>query len=127
MPYCPECGTQTESNWLICPKCGSKLQRNIKSNTSPHPIIYNTSHQSENNTYGIEALIFAILGFIMIPVLGSILGIIFGLKGKDRDDNSSFAQVGLILGIIGIFCWLIFGFAFIIFFVNIFTLMGSAY
>lgn len=127
MTFCPGCGTQTESNWKACPKCGYKLQDGTISITSPPPIIYRTSQQSESNTYGIEALVFAILGFIMIPILGSILGIIFGIKGKDKDDNPSYAQFGLILGIIGLACWVIFGFAIINFLVFIFSSMGSTY
>jgi len=127
MPFCPGCGTQTEPNWQACPKCGYKLQDGSKPNTKPPPIIYSTSQQSESNTYGIEALVFAILGFIIIPILGSILGIVFGIKGKDKDDNPSYALFGLVLGIIGLACWIIFGFAIISFLILIFSLMGSTY
>jgi len=127
MTYCHGCGIQTEPNWQVCPYCGIKLLGGTQSNISPPPIIYSTSQQSETNTYGIEALVFAILGFIMIPIFGSILGIIFGIKGKDKDDNPSYAQIGLILGIIGLVCWLIFGFAIISFLITIFTLMGPTY
>ena len=70
---------------------------------------------------------FAILGFIIMPIFGSILGIIFGIKGKDKDDNPSYAQFGLVLGIIGLACWLIFGFVVISFLVYIFSLMGPTY
>jgi hypothetical protein len=127
MTYCPGCGIQTELNWQVCPSCGIKLQGGNQSNINPPPIIYSTSQQSETNTYGIEALVFAILGFIMIPIFGSILGIVFGIKGKNKDDNPSYAQIGLILGIIGLVCWLIFGFAIISFLITIFTLMGPTY
>jgi len=127
MTYCPGCGIQTEPNWQVCPSCGIKLLGGTQSNISSPPIIYSTSQQSETNTYGIEALVFAILGFIMIPFLGSILGIIFGIKGKNKDDNPSYAQIGLILGIIGLACWVIFGFVIISFLVTIFTLMGPTY
>ena len=127
MTFCPGCGTQTEPNWQACPKCGYKLKDGSQPTTSPPPIIYNTSQQSESNTYGIEALIFAILGFIVFPIIGSILGIVFGIKGKDKDDNPSYAQFGLVLGIIGLACWIIFGFAIISFFVRLLTLMGPTY
>ena len=127
MTFCPGCGTQIEPNWQVCPSCGIKLQGGIQSNTSPPPIVYSTSQQSESNTYGIEALVFAILGFIIMPIFGSILGIIFGIKGKDKDDNPSYAQFGLVLGIIGLACWLIFGFVVISFLVYIFSLMGPTY
>ena len=127
MTFCPGCGTQSEPNWQVCPKCGYKLHDGSQSNTKPPPIIYSTSQQSESNTYGIEALVFAILGFIIMPIFGSILGIIFGIKGKDKDDNPSYAQFGLVLGIIGLACWLIFGFVVISFLVYIFSLMGPTY
>ena len=127
MTFCPGCGTQIEPNWNVCPSCGIKLQGSIQPNNNPPPIVYSTSQQSESNTYGIEALVFSILGFIFMPIIGSILGIIFGIKGKDKDDNPSYAQVGLVVGIIGIACWLIFGFAIISFFVIILGLMGPTY
>jgi len=131
MTFCPGCGTETETDWHACPKCGYKLQREFQSTTTSNsvnspPIIYSTSHQSESNTYGIESLVFAILGFFVMPIIGSILGIIFGIKGKDKDDNPSYAQFGLVLGIIGIACWIIFGFAVISFIFTIISIMGSA-
>ena len=124
MTFCPGCGTQIEQNWQVCPSCGYKLNDGSQPNIKPPPIIYSTSHQSESNTYGIEALVFSILGFFIMPILGSILGIIFGIKGKTKDDNSSYAQFGLILGIIGLACWFIFGFAVIGFLIFIFSLSG---
>ncbi|MHA1669305.1 MAG: hypothetical protein ACTSV5_01875 [Promethearchaeota archaeon] len=132
MTFCPGCGIQTESNWQVCPMCGYKFQDVFQSNTTntsinPPPIIYDSSQQSERNTYGIEALVFAILGFIMIPIFGSVLGIVFGIKGKEKDDNPSYALFGLILGIIGLAYWLIFGFAIISFFITILSLMGPTY
>lgn len=125
MTFCPGCGTQTEQNWQVCPKCGYKLHNIDQFNTKPPPIIYSTSHQSETNTYGIEALVFSILGFIIMPILGSILGIIFSIKGKNKDDNPSYSQFGLVLGIIGLACWLIFGFSIISFLIFVFSLAGS--
>ena len=48
-------------------------------------------------------------------------------KGKEKDDNPSYALFGLILGIIGLAYWLIFGFAIISFFITILSLMGPTY
>ena len=38
-----------------------------------------------------------------MPIIGPILAIVFGIKGKERDDNPTYAKVGFVLGIIGIF------------------------
>lgn len=108
MPYCQECGTEIEVEWSVCPKCGFNLRGSTISLTSPPPIVNITASSRENNTYGIESLVFGILGFFVMPILGSILAIVFGIKGKDRDDNPSYAKVGFILGIIGIFGGVIF-------------------
>ena len=104
MPYCQNCGTEIESNWSACPKCGFKLKETTLSLTSPPPIVNITDKRRENNTYGIESLVFGILGlFCITPIIGPILAIVFGIKGKERDDNPTYAKVGFVLGIIGIF------------------------
>ena len=107
MPYCQECGTEVEHEWSTCPKCGFRLKEDTISLTKPAPIVNIGDSRRENNTYGIESLVFGIFGFFVMPVIGPILAIVYGIKGKDRDDNPSYAIIGLILGILGIFGWII--------------------
>ena len=107
MPYCQECGTEVEHEWAACPKCGFRLKNNTISLTKPAPIVNISDSPKENNTYGIESLVFGILGFFLMPVIGPILAIAFGIKGKDRDDNPTYAKVGFVLGILGVIGWIV--------------------
>ena len=55
------------------------------------------------------ALIFGLLGlFGVIPIVGSIVGIVLGAVGKKSDEDPRMAKAGLVLGIIGIVVWIAF-------------------
>jgi hypothetical protein len=124
MPYCQKCGAEVEPNWSACPKCGFKLKEMTISLTSPPPIVNITAKSRENNTYGVESLVFGILGLFIMPIIGPILALVFGIKGKERDDNPSYAKVGFVLGIIGIVEWSIFAIIIILSIVGIIGLFG---
>jgi len=123
MPYCPQCGSEIEVNWNNCPNCGYDLKQEyelIKANNqrtaqSNYEQIGSDQQQVEyspyrrystgqNNTFGIIALIFGLLGFCCI--LGSynfifgVVAIICGAIGMRRDDKPQMAKIGLALGII---------------------------
>lgn len=129
MPYCPQCGTKIEENWNNCPNCGHDLRQEhelIKGNNqksaqpnyeqigSEQPQTnyppYRTYSASQNNTYGIIALIFGLLGLCCILgslIFNSIFGvvaIIFGAIGMNKDDKPQMAKIGLALGIIVLVC-----------------------
>ena len=122
--YCPNCGTQIEGEWNACPYCGHNLQaeRNSQSISSshqaipsevPHPTPQRQSSpptvmyaSRQNNSMGIAALILALLGLILIPIIGSIIAIILGSIGKKNDDDPTMANWGLIIGVIGLLCWI---------------------
>jgi hypothetical protein len=124
MPYCQKCGTEVEVDWSRCPICGSKLKETTISLASPPPIVNITDRSRENNTYGIESLVFGILGLFLMPIIGPILAIAFGIKGKERDDNTSYAKVGFIFGIIGIVEWSILAIIIILSIMGIIGLFG---
>ena len=70
---------------------------------------YYYNPEGDNNTNGIIALIFGLLGFFnVVPIVGSILGIVFGAIGRKKDDGPKMAIAGLVLGIIGIVVWVAF-------------------
>jgi hypothetical protein len=127
MPYCPQCGTKIEVNWNACPNCGYDLkqeyelinannqriaQSNYKQIGSDQQRVEYTPYRrysaSQNNTYGIIALIFGVLGLCCI--LGSynfifgVVAIICGAIGMKKDDKPQMAKVGLALGIIVLVC-----------------------
>ncbi|MFX0074588.1 MAG: DUF4190 domain-containing protein [Candidatus Hermodarchaeota archaeon] len=122
MNFCSQCGIKLVASWNICPNCGSILkpervpQRQIQAQL-PKQIDYHPQpnyplkdyHPRNNNTNGIIALIFGILGlFTVLPIVGSILGIVFGAIGRRKDDDGRLATAGFILGIIGLVAWSIF-------------------
>lgn len=77
---------------------------------------------------GTAALILSILGIIgCIPLVGGILGIVFGKMGmkaaeEGRATNAGQAKAGFIIGIIGLVLWVILG---IIYFVFIAAIVAS--
>ena len=150
MNYCPECGSQLDLDSKFCPNCGhalSEFTTSSVSNNNPPPTQYipaqshaqprytsqsqaqprytsrsqvQPHHYKESDTNGTIALIFGILGFFILPIIGSIIAIIFGAIARSRDRDSSTGRVGVVLGIIGILCW-------IIYFVAIFSMIFSMF
>ena len=124
MPYCQNCGAEVQLDWSACPKCGNRLKETPITLTSPPPIVNITNKSRESNTYGVESLVFGILGLFLMPIIGPILAIAFGIKGKERDDKPSYAKAGFVLGIIGIFEWSILAIIIILSILGIFGLFG---
>lgn len=124
MNYCPQCGTKIVETWNVCPNCGHNLkpERAYQHSTQAQVQIPSQTYSQQkpqhqpydyrprsNNTNGIIALIFGLLGlFSVVPVVGSILGIVFGAIGRKKDDGPKMAIAGLVLGIIGIVIWITF-------------------
>jgi O-antigen ligase len=122
MNFCPQCGTKIVASWNVCPNCGHNLKsEGVYQQTSQVQIPVQTYsqqkpqyqpsayHPRSNNTNGIVALIFGLLGlFGVIPIVGSIVGIVLGAVGRKKEDDPRMAIAGLILGIIGIVIWIAF-------------------
>lgn len=91
------------------------------SNAPPPAPVVNTTTVSTTNGYAVAALTLGILGWTLIPFLGSIGAIIFGhiARGQIRrqpQDGDGLALAGLILGWISVGLWLIGVICFILFF-----------
>ncbi len=127
MNFCTQCGTKIEASWNVCPNCGHNLksERNYQHPVQPQPPLQNHTQQKpkyqpyqyqpnqyrdrNSNTNGVVALILGLLGlFGVILIVGSIVGIVLGAIGKNKDDDPRMAKGGLILGIIGIVAWIAF-------------------
>ena len=125
MNYCPQCGTKIVASWNVCPNCGNNLKSEqayqqptqaqipVQTYSEQRPQYQPRQYQPydyrprSNNTNGIVALIFGLLGlFSVIPIVGSIIGIVLGAIGKNKDDDPRMAKAGLVLGIIGIVVWI---------------------
>jgi hypothetical protein len=65
------------------------------------------SSAQPQNGLGIAALVFGIVQFVCLPVIASVLAIIFGILGRKKAKqglatNGGMATAGLILGIVGL-------------------------
>jgi hypothetical protein len=110
--YCRNCGTELNPSWKLCPNCGVIIDSSVtqtppllqKSATiSPQPTYIRTYSGFSENSYGIISLIFSLIGTIPILYHGFfvwVIAIITGAMGLKRDNNTVFATVGLILGIL---------------------------
>ncbi|MFX0011021.1 MAG: zinc-ribbon domain-containing protein [Candidatus Hermodarchaeota archaeon] len=152
MNFCSQCGHKLVASWNVCPNCGNILNPERlpqkqpiqapppqqtysipKYKPTPQPIGY---YPRNNNTNGIIALIFGLLGLLgaglmfgsitfgvifgfpgifgQFAIVASIIGIVFGAIGRKKDDDRRMATAGFILGIIGIVIWIaFFGFLFL--------------
>lgn len=80
----------------------------------PSSMSYGSGGGAPQNGMGTAALTLGILGFFCLPVIFSILAIIFGRIGMTRADqglatNRGAAQAGFVLGIIGLILGVIVG------------------
>jgi len=122
-PYCTKCGNEVEESWRVCPNCGKNLKESdvpqpqpslspqIQTRISPTPQPYQTQPYQQQyrpvkpTQYGTPALVCGLIGcccgFLGIPA------IILGALGLSRDENTSSASIGLILGLINTVCWIL--------------------
>jgi hypothetical protein len=132
MPYCSECGSKIGEETHFCPNCGHEVSQEPLINTSsaiPPPNQYSSQYSApstyqqyykRDNTKGIIALVFGILGFVLLPFIGSIVAIILGALSRSQEEDNSLGTIGIVLGILGIVCWVIF---FVFIFSWIFSMM----
>lgn len=125
-PYCIECGSEIEESWNACPNCGkvvkgretSQPQPIVQPQPQPQPLPYQTNpYQARTyqrsystagqSTYGAVALVCGIIGLFCGGVIFGIVAIIMGGLGLSRDENSSMAVIGLVLGVIDFVCFFI--------------------
>jgi hypothetical protein len=76
--------------------------------------------EERTNVVALVALVFGVLGFLVIPIVGSIAGLILGLRAKrsielseGREGGRELAVAGMVLSSVGLAVWsglLLFGF-----------------
>jgi hypothetical protein len=100
---CAQCGAPLVPGAVFCPKCGARLapENTLPPTYVPAPIARPTSYLA------IASIIFGVLCWITLPVVGAIGAIITGhlAKAEIRKSNpppggGELATVGLILGYI---------------------------
>lgn len=94
MPYCENCGTAISGVAVACPNCGHPTGRS------------GGLAQGRRRTEGtaIASLILGIAGFVICPIVTSVLAIIFGNQAQRKiaEDPSlegeGLAKAGVVLG-----------------------------
>lgn len=97
MPYCANCGREVTDKTIYCPSCG-------------HPQRSSAAVAPRGGTNGnaIASLVLGIAGFVVCPLVCSILAIVFGNKAKQElaiepgQEGEGMANAGVVLGWIGI-------------------------
>lgn len=129
MAYCPRCGTQVADDARICPNCSYALspvgssqevagQQPVAPDPAPQPPMAGSQAfpsaapvpaQPKTDGGAIASLVLAIAGFVICPVIPSIIAIPIGLSAEKRIKESGgtltgegLAKVGWILGIVGL-------------------------
>jgi hypothetical protein len=98
--YCPDCGAQNPDDAQSCSECGRSLAA-LAQGAPESPVATTTPTSS----MALVSLILGILGWVVLPLIGSILAVVFGHVALGEIDRSGgqlggrgMAQVGLILG-----------------------------
>jgi len=101
--FCPRCGTENPDEATTCSNCGSSLQM---PSTDVPQVVYQPLPTSN---MALASLIMGILGWVVLPIIGSLLAVILGhaaLGEIDRREGQiggrGMAQVGLILGYVAL-------------------------
>jgi hypothetical protein len=115
--YCINCGNELDPSWRACPNCGTTIVGpEVPISPQPSapappqtyaPTYARTYPTGGGNNYGVVALICGIIGLCIGGVFLGIIAIIVGILGLSRDENTSLATAGLILGILDFVCSLI--------------------
>lgn len=110
---CPNCGKVIVPGATACPECGNPIGSEAPApppayapGTPPTQPPVPGAKQA-TSSWAIASLILGICGFTCIPLIGSVLAIVFGFLGKSEIKKSSgrlkgsgLAAAGIVLGII---------------------------
>jgi len=98
--FCPECGTENPQGADTCASCGGSLRL---PSTEGHGESYDASPPT--SSMALVSLILGILGWVILPLIGSVLAVVFGhvalgeiYRSGGQLGGRGVAQVGLVLG-----------------------------
>ena len=112
--YCPMCATEGQGG-NFCPKCGSNLPQTwpqpaggaaVAQPRASYPNYYppvSSSQSRPERNWAIASLVLGIASFIILPIIFSPAGVIFGAVSlSKRSEGNTLAYVGIILSLLGI-------------------------
>ena len=101
MPFCANCGRDLSPSAIACPNCGHPGPAAGTAAVAPAP-------GKRTEGFAIASLVCGIVGFFAVPIVGSVLAIVFGSVARKRiaDDpdlgGTEMARAGIIIGWIGV-------------------------
>ena len=101
MPFCANCGRDLSPSAIACPNCGHPGPGAGAVPVAPPP-------GKRTEGFAIASLVSGIVGFFGLPIVGSILAIVFASTARKRialDPNlggADMARAGMIIGWIGL-------------------------
>ena len=103
--YCHKCGQPFAAAADFCGTCGARREGSAVSEAIPAAIPAATG---ETSGKALASLILGIAGLVMLPVVGPVLAIVFGVSAKREIaartglGGEGMATAGIVLGAIGI-------------------------
>ena len=104
---CPHCGSPNDPEATICRECKTPLP--VQSTAAPNLQTPDTASLSTVSETAIASLVCGLLGWTVIPVVGSILAIVLGYvakrqiaKSDGRWTGNELATAGRILGYVSL-------------------------
>jgi len=99
---CEECGKEIDLTASHCPECGFPKIISPVNIQAPIKVNQYEANVIKSEAWGIGILVCLILVSLLIPLLGTIIGI-YGLCNSEKKGQ------GIIILIISIFSWLVYG------------------
>ena len=107
--FCPNCGTENPEGSSVCQTCGAQLTP-----PAPPPVQQVIVTSPPTSGLATASLVFGILGWILLPLLGNVLAVIFGHMAQSEINKSEgqlggkgSATAGLVLGYLGLAGWVL--------------------
>jgi hypothetical protein len=101
---CPQCGTENPDEATTCSSCGGSLLV-PSGDDAQRPYV----QAPLTSNMALVSLIMGVLGWVVLPVVGSLLAVVFGHAALGEIDRSGgqlggrgMAQIGLILGYVAL-------------------------
>jgi hypothetical protein len=102
--FCPQCGAENPEEATTCSNCGAELQ--VSSIDVPQRVY---AQPPLTSNMALASLIMGILGWLLLPIVGSIVAVVLGHAALGEIDRSEgqiggrgVAQAGLILGYVAL-------------------------
>jgi hypothetical protein len=85
--FCKNCGKEINDNAVVCPNCGVATEKMAANNPVP----------AQKNSMAIAGFVLALLGFNVISLILSIVGLSYSKKPEYAGDGKGFAIAGIVL------------------------------